>query len=101
VQHPLTSIAEDVAATKRILNTLDGSALLVGHSYGEAIIAEAGYYPKVAGLVYVAAFAPDKGETLAGLAQPYGPTPAFGEIRPIDGGFLMLTTSRLSAYPVR
>ena len=94
VQHPLTSIADDVAATKRILNTQDGPALLVGHSYGGAIITEAGDHPKVAGLVYVAAFAPDKGETLAGLAQPYGATPAFGEIRPIDDGFLMLTEKR-------
>lgn len=91
VQHPLTSIADDVAATKRILNTQDGPTLLVGHSYGGAIITEAGDHSKVAGLIYVAAFAPDKGETLAGLAQPYGATPAFGEIRPIDDGFLMLT----------
>jgi pimeloyl-ACP methyl ester carboxylesterase len=90
-QHPLTSIAEDVAATNRIINAQDGPVLLVGHSYGGAIITVAGDNPKVAGLVYVAAFAPDIGETLAGLAQPFGPTPAFGEIRPIEDGFLMLT----------
>jgi pimeloyl-ACP methyl ester carboxylesterase len=90
-QHPLTSIAEDVAATNRIIKAQDSSVLLVGHSYGGAIITVAGDNPKVAGLVYVAAFAPDKGETLAGLAQPFGPTPAFGEIRPIEDGFLMLT----------
>jgi pimeloyl-ACP methyl ester carboxylesterase len=91
VQHPLSSIADDVAATNRMINAQDGPVLLVGHSYGGAIITEAGDNPKVAGLVYVAAFAPDKGETLAGLAQPFGATPAFGEIRPIEDGYLLLT----------
>jgi len=57
VQHPLTSIAEDVAAANRIIDAQDGPVLLVGHSYGGAIITEAGNNPKVAGLVYVAAFA--------------------------------------------
>jgi pimeloyl-ACP methyl ester carboxylesterase len=96
VQHPLTSIADDVAATNRIIDAQDGPVLLVGHSYGGAIITEAGNNPKVAGLVYVAAFAPDEGETLAGLAKPYGPTPAFAEIKPIDGGFLLLTSKGIS-----
>ncbi len=91
VQNPLTSIADDVAATNRIINSQDGPVLLVGHSYGGAVITEAGNNPKVSGLVYVAAFAPDEGETLAGLAKPYGPTPAFAEIRSIDDGFLLLT----------
>jgi pimeloyl-ACP methyl ester carboxylesterase len=91
VQNPLTSIADDVAATNRIVNAQEGPVLLVGHSYGGAIITVAGMNPKVAGLVYVAAFAPDKGETLAGLAKPYGDTPAFGQIRPIEDGFLLLT----------
>jgi pimeloyl-ACP methyl ester carboxylesterase len=91
VQNPLTSIADDVAATHRIVNAQDGPVLLAGHSYGGAVITEAGMNPKVVGLVYVAAFAPDKGETLAGLAQPYGATPLFGEIRPIEDGFLLLT----------
>jgi pimeloyl-ACP methyl ester carboxylesterase len=90
-QNPLTSIEADVAATNRIIDAQDGPVLLVGHSYGGAIITEAGNNPKVAGLVYVAAFAPDEGETLAGLAKPYGATPAFGEIRPIADGFLLLT----------
>ena len=91
VQNPLTSIADDVAATHRMINAQDGPVLLAGHSYGGAIITEAGNNPKVAGLVYVAAFAPDEGETLAGLAQPYGATPLFGEVRPIEDGFLLLT----------
>ncbi|HEX3661696.1 MAG TPA: alpha/beta hydrolase [Acidobacteriaceae bacterium] len=90
-QHPLSSLEEDVAATNRIVNAQDGPVLLVGHSYGGAIITVAGENSKVAGMVYVAAFAPDKDETLAGMAQPYGPTPAFSELQPIDDGFLLLT----------
>jgi pimeloyl-ACP methyl ester carboxylesterase len=58
VQNPLTSFADDVAATRRVLDRQDGPAILVGHSYGGSIITEAGTDPKVAGLVYVAAFAP-------------------------------------------
>jgi pimeloyl-ACP methyl ester carboxylesterase len=91
VQNPLTSLADDVAATHRMIDAQDGPVLLAGHSYGGAIITEAGNHPKVAGLVYVAAFAPDEGETLAGLAQPYGPTPLFSELQPIADGFLLLT----------
>lgn len=64
VQNPLTSIADDVAATNRMINIQDGPVLLVGHSYGGAVITEAGNHPKVAGAVYVAAFAPDAGESL-------------------------------------
>jgi pimeloyl-ACP methyl ester carboxylesterase len=95
-QHPLSSLDEDVAATNRIVNAQDGPVLLVGHSYGGAIITVAGENPKVAGLVYVAAFAPDKGETLAGMAEPYGPTPAFAELMPIEDGFLLLTAKGIA-----
>src|SRR6202041_3579193 len=91
VQNPLTSIADDVAATNRIINAQDGPVLLAGHSYGGAVITEAGNNPKVAGLVYVAAFAPDEGETLGGLAANYPPSPLFNEIHPIEDGFLLLT----------
>jgi pimeloyl-ACP methyl ester carboxylesterase len=91
VQNPLTSFADDVAATKRIIDAQDGPVLLVGHSYGGAIITEAGNNPKVAGLVYVAAFAPDRGESAASQGKPYGPTPGLGELRPIEDGFLVLT----------
>jgi pimeloyl-ACP methyl ester carboxylesterase len=91
VQNPLSSIADDVASTNRLINVQDGPVLLVGHSYGGAVITEAGNNPKVAGLVYVAAFAPDEGETPGGLAQGFPPTPAFGEIQPIEDGFLLLT----------
>jgi pimeloyl-ACP methyl ester carboxylesterase len=91
VQNPLTSFAEDVAATKRIIDAQDGPVLLVGHSYGGAVITEAGNDPKVAGLVYVAAFAPDKGESAGSLGKPYGATPGVTELRPLGDGFLILT----------
>ena len=61
VSNPLTSLADDVAATDRVLDRQDGPTILVGHSYGGAVITQAGDNPKVAGLVYVAAFAPDTG----------------------------------------
>jgi pimeloyl-ACP methyl ester carboxylesterase len=95
-QNPLTSVAEDVATANRLINAQDGPVLLVGHSYGGAIITEAGNNPKVAGLVYVAAFAPDEGETLGGLAQPYGATPLFAELKPIADGFLLVTEKGIS-----
>jgi pimeloyl-ACP methyl ester carboxylesterase len=91
VQNPLTSFAEDVAATKRIIDAQDGPVLLVGHSYGGAVITEAGNDPRVAGLVYVAAFAPDKGESAGSLGKPYGATPGVTELRPLGDGFLVLT----------
>src|ERR1700675_2861959 len=91
VQNPLSSIADEVASTNRLINAQDGPVLLVGHSYGGAVITEAGNNPKVVGLVYVAAFAPDEGETLGGMAQKFPPPPGFSEIHPIADGFLMLT----------
>jgi pimeloyl-ACP methyl ester carboxylesterase len=91
VQNPLSAIADDVASTNRIVNAQDGPVLLVGHSYGGAVITEVGTNPKVAGLVYVAAFAPDQGETLGGLAQGFPATPLFGNIQSIEDGYLLLT----------
>src|SRR5690242_17995845 len=67
VQNPTTSLADDVAATRRIIQEQDGPVMLVGHSYGGAVITEAGNDPKVVGLVYVAAFAPDSGESVSTL----------------------------------
>ena len=99
VQNPLTSIAEDVAATNRMINAQKGPVLLVGHSYGGAVITEAGNHPQVAGLVYVAAFAPDEGETCGGLAQRFPTTPLFSEINPIEDGFLLLTEKGVSESP--
>lgn len=69
VQQPMTSLADDIAATNRVLDLQDGPTLLVGHSYGGMVITEAGHSPVVAGLVYVAAFQPDKGESLISLAS--------------------------------
>jgi pimeloyl-ACP methyl ester carboxylesterase len=91
VQNPLSSIADDVASTKRLIDAQDGPVLLVGHSYGGAVITEAGNNPKVAGLVYVAAFAPEEGETLGGLASGFPPTPLFSQIQPVADGYIMLT----------
>ena len=89
VQEPITSLADDVAATKRVLDLQDGPALLVGHSYGGMVITEAGNDQKVAGLVYVAAFEPDKGESLGALGSS---KPAAGQnIRPTkDGKYLYI-----------
>jgi|SRR5213594_1486382 len=67
VQNPTISLQDDAAATQRILATQDGPAILVGHSYGGAVITEAGTNPKVAALVYITAFAPDRGESVATL----------------------------------
>src|ERR1700729_4350978 len=74
VQNPLSSIADDVASTNRLINAQDGPVLLVGHSYGGAVITEAGNNPKVVGMVYVAAYAPDDGESFFSLS-PAPPTP--------------------------
>lgn len=77
VQNPLTSLAADVAATNRVLDHIDGPAILVGHSWGGTIITEAGIHPNVAGLVYVSALAPDAGETTAQQYDGFAPTPNF------------------------
>nr|WP_128623533.1 alpha/beta hydrolase [Rhizobium sp. Pop5] len=69
VQEPITSLDDDVAATKRVLDLQEGPSLLVGHSYGGMVITQAGNDPAVAGLVYVAAFQPDKGESVLSLAS--------------------------------
>ena len=90
VQIPLTSFVDDVAATQRAIALEDGPVLLVGHSYGGAVITEAGNDPKVAGLVYVSAVAPDQGESTFGLITSIA-TPIGSELRPDKSGFLKLT----------
>jgi pimeloyl-ACP methyl ester carboxylesterase len=90
VQIPLTSFADDVAATQRAIALEDGPVLLVGHSYAGAVITEAGNDPKVAGLVYVSAVAPDQGESTFGLITSVA-TPIGAELRPDKSGFLKLT----------
>lgn len=77
VQNPLTSLEDDVAATNRVLDQQDGPTILVGHSWGGTVITEAGVHPKVAGLVYVSALAPDAGETTAQQYEGFAPTPEF------------------------
>src|SRR6185369_16953411 len=69
VQNPTISLTDDVAVTRRIIAAQDGSVILVGHSYGGVVVTEAGNDPKVAGLVYVTAFAPDKGESVSSLIK--------------------------------
>ena len=86
VQLPLTSLADDVATVKRAFALEDGPFLLVGHSYGGSVITEAGNDPNVAGLVYVAAFAPDKGQSTLDLITA-NPTPVGPELRPTAGFF--------------
>jgi pimeloyl-ACP methyl ester carboxylesterase len=85
VGNPNTGLEDDAAATKRVLDRQDGPCILVGHSYGGAIITAAGNHPKVAGLVYVSAFAPDKGDTLGALLSVYPPDPLTGIDAPEDG----------------
>lgn len=87
----LTSLTDDVATVKRAIALIDGPLLLVGHSYGGAVITEAGSDPKVAGLVYVAAFAPDVGESAASLGAGGPPTRLLEVVRPDEQHFFKLT----------
>jgi pimeloyl-ACP methyl ester carboxylesterase len=91
VQNPLTSFADDVAATKRIIALQNGPVILVGHSYAGVVITEAGNDPKVVGLVYVAAFAPAEGESINSASKPYPPAPLGSELQLDAQGFLTAT----------
>jgi pimeloyl-ACP methyl ester carboxylesterase len=88
VGNPNTSLADDVAATKRVISRQTGPVLLVGHSYGGAIITDAGNDEKVTGLVYIAAFVPDANETLLQLLQAGPPAPNSGILPPDEFGFV-------------
>jgi len=97
VQNPTISLEDDVAFTKRALAAQDGPAILVGHSYGGAVITEAGNDPKVAGLVYIAAFAPDAGESVSSLLAK--PTPGYAAppiLPPVDG-YLFLDRAKFAS----
>ena len=97
VQEATTSLADDVATTKRAIALQNGPVILVGHSYGGAVITEAGNDPKVVGLVYVAAFAPDRGESVATLIKdpvPGAPVPPI--LPPVDG-YLLLDKAKFPA----
>ncbi len=97
VQNPTISLKDDVAATKRILAAQDEPAILVGHSYGGAVITEAGNDPKVAGLVYIAAFAPEKGESVATLIKDPPPGAPVPPILPPQDGYLFLDRAKFAA----
>jgi pimeloyl-ACP methyl ester carboxylesterase len=92
VQNPLTSFTDDVAATNRALALQNGPVILVGHSWAGVVITEAGMDPKVVGLVYVAAFAPDVGETVGELGKAYPPPPSFEAPIVDKQGFMSLPT---------
>ena len=94
VQNPTVSLADDVAATRRVLDAQSAPVILVGHSYGGVVITEAGSHPKVAGLVYIAAFAPDAGESVSSLIKDPPPGAPVPPIVPAGEGFLGLEKAR-------
>ncbi|MFF4895633.1 alpha/beta fold hydrolase [Streptomyces sp. NPDC001068] len=97
VQNPTLSLAGDVAATGQVLDALDGPAVLVGHSYGGAVVTEAGNHPNVAALAYIAAFAPDKGESVGTLIADPPPGAPVPPILPPRDGFLFLDREKFAA----
>jgi pimeloyl-ACP methyl ester carboxylesterase len=99
VQNSTESLATDVASTRQVIDAQDGPVILVGHSYGGAVITEAGTDPKVSGLVYVAAFAPDKGESVSSLIA--NPVPGYDSppiLPPADGYLLLDKTKFATAF---
>jgi pimeloyl-ACP methyl ester carboxylesterase len=97
VQQPLTGLADDVAATKRVIDQQDGPVILVGHSYGGTIITVAGADPKVRALVYVAAMQPDIGETTSQLTASMPGTVPSSDLKPTGDGFIFLDPTKFAA----
>ena len=97
VQNPTLSLADDVAFTKRAIASADGPVILVGHSYGGAVVTEAGNDAKVKGLVYITAFAPDRGESVSSLIANPAPGAPVPPILPPQDGFLFLDRSKFAA----
>ena len=97
VQNPTLSLAGDVAATKLVLAAQDRPVILVGHSYGGVVITEAGTDPKVAALVYITAFAPDRGESVASLIKNPPPGAPVPPILPPQNGYLFLDKAKFHA----
>jgi pimeloyl-ACP methyl ester carboxylesterase len=97
VQNPTLSLSDDVAVTKRVLAKQNKPVILVGHSYGGVVVTQAGNDPKVAGLVYIAAFAPDKGESVALLIKDPPPGAPVPPILPPQDGYLFLDSGKFAA----
>ena len=97
VQNPTLSLADDVAATRRIVDAQNGPVILVGHSYGGVVVTEAGNHPKVVALVYIAAFAPDTGESVSALIKDPPPGAPVPPILPPQDGFLFLDKAKFHA----
>ncbi len=97
VQNPTLSLEDDVAVTRRVIDDQDGPVILVGHSYGGAVITEAGLHDKVTALVYIAAFAPDKGESVSTLIADPPPGAPLPPILPPKDGFLFLDRDKFAA----
>ncbi len=97
VQNPLSSLPDDVERTQNMVTSIEGPVLLVGHSYGGCVITEVGHQPNVVGLVYIAAFAPDKGETINSLYGLRAAPPGASIIRPDTHGYLWLDYEQFPA----
>ena len=97
VQNPTKSLADDVATTRAAIDSADGEVVLVGHSYGGVVITEAGTHPKVSSLVYITAFAPDKGESVASLIANPPPGAPVPPILPPKDGYLFLDRTQFAA----
>jgi pimeloyl-ACP methyl ester carboxylesterase len=93
VENPLTSLADDARRTQQMIKQIDGPVLLVGHSYGGAVITEAGDLPNVASLVYIAAFAPDEGEGLGAITE-HMPPAAAATIAPDSDGYVWIAQDK-------
>ncbi len=98
VHNPLSSFEADVAATRRVIDDQAGDVILVGHSYGGAVITEAGNNDKVKGLVYVAAFAPSAGESINAIVGAHGQPAWFGEIHADKGGYLTWSAKGMAKF---
>ncbi|HMG29973.1 MAG TPA: alpha/beta hydrolase, partial [Jiangellaceae bacterium] len=97
VQNPTLSLTDDDAVTRRVLDRQDGPTILVGHSYGGVVVTEAGSHENVAGLVYIAAFAPDQGESVGSLIADPPPGASVPPILPPQDGFLFLDRDKFAA----
>src|SRR3954447_3324154 len=97
VQNPTKTLADDVAFTKSAIDNLKSEVVLVGHSYGGVVITEAGTHPQVTDLVYIAAFAPDKGESVASLIANPPPGAPLPPILPPEDGYLLLDRAKFAA----